>query len=69
MEMLLSNVIHCLTVSVKLGQNRWYFPVFDKLQSQLVVLSLLCVQYHLLLRKAEFTKIIEKYHIHVAIDQ
>ena len=34
--------------------------VFGKLRFQHVVLSLLCVQYQPLLRKVEFTKIIEK---------
>jgi hypothetical protein len=51
----------------KTCQNRWYFLVFGKRRSQQVGLSLLWVQYHLLLRKAEFTELIEKYHM--ALDQ
>jgi len=65
-EVLPSNVIHCLSVSVKLGRNR-YCPLFGKRRSQWVVLSLLCVPYQPLLRKAEFAKIVEKYHM--ALDQ
>jgi hypothetical protein len=38
-----------------------------KFQSEQVVLSLLCLQYQPLLRKAEFSQIIEKYHM--ALDQ
>ena len=43
------------------------YMIIAKTRSQQVVLSLLCVQYHPLLRKAEFTKITEKYHM--ALDQ